>query len=147
MLLRQICCGWCGGFFCVCWSCWRGQAYCSDECIIAGRRRAHREAQRRYRQTQRGREAHREAECRRRKRLTKKIMDDRGSTPIFTGCKMQSSYMESTIRVRNFFERAGLGTKGHCHFCGSSGTIVDRFPRRGYSSSNYRAKMTQKMRC
>lgn len=147
MLLRQIRCGWCGRLFCVCWSCWRGQSYCSAECRIAGRRRAHREAQRRYRQTHRGRCAHREAECRRRKRLAKKIVDDRGSTSISTGCKIPSAGSLSIIQVGDFHGKAGLDKEEHCYFCGASGRIVDKFPRRGYGYRNYRVRITRKMRC
>jgi len=150
LLLRQICCGWCECLFYICSSCWRGQAYCSDECRTAKRRSAHRDAQKKYRQTEKGKIAHRKAEGLRRERQAKKNMadmDDRASTPVSTGCNMPLSYPKTTVEVKNFQGQGRLGKKGRCHFCGSSGTVVDRFPRRGYGNKNYKHQMTQKMRC
>lgn len=135
MVLREIKCRWCDIFFCICQSCWRGQVYCSDECRIYGRRKAHREAQKRYRQTAEGQSAHREAERKRRMRIVKKNMDDRGSTHISLGCKISLSYPDDS------YKRVGIGNKGRCHFCGSYGTIVNKFPRRGYGSRNLRSQM------
>lgn len=137
LLLRQIRCRWCGVIFCVCWHCWRGQAYCCDQCRLAGKRKAHREAQRRYRQTLRGKKSHREAENRRRHRLIKKNekkLDDATSTLLSKVYKMSSLSAQTTFWA--------LGKTGRCHFCGSWGVIVDRFPRRGYGKRNYRAQMT-----
>ena len=54
LLLIKVKCRRCGTVFYVCRSCWRGQAYCSDKCRKANQREAHAEAQRRYRQTARG---------------------------------------------------------------------------------------------
>lgn len=141
MLLRQICCSWCGCTFCVCLSCWRGQSYCSDECSIAGRRHVHREAQRRYRQTHKGKCAHREAERRRRKRGAKKNVADRGSTPLSTGCNIPPLSARSTGEGKGFDEP---GREGCCHFCGCWGTIVDRFARRGYGRKYREPKVSRK---
>ena len=144
MLLRQICCGWCGRLFCVCLSCWRGQIYCSDTCRMAGGRHAHREAQRRYRKTHKGKCAHRKAERRRRKRGVKKNVADRGTTPLSIGCNIPSSYPKSPVEVQNSYRPEGVDEGRRCHFCGSCGTIVDRFPRRGYGGSrNYGPQMTR----
>jgi hypothetical protein len=143
LFLRQICCGWCECVFYICSSCWKGQAYCSNECRTAKRRIAHREAQKKYRQTEKGKIAHREAEDRRRERQAKKNrtdMDDRGSTPVSIGCNIQSLYPKTT-------ERGRFSKKGRCHFCGSLGTIVDQFPRRRYGNKNYKHQMTQRMKC
>ena len=49
---------------------------------MSARCQAHREAQQRYRQTAKGREAHRLAERRRRMHRTKKTVDDQSSTPL-----------------------------------------------------------------
>ena len=144
LLLRLIRCRWCGIHFCVCWSCWRGQAYCCDQCRNAAKRRAHRQAQRRYRQTLKGQKAHREAERRRRMRFARKMrsvqktVDDRGSTVPSKWCKGLSLRARSTGRAHDFCATAGLGSPGRCHFCGSTGVIVDKFPRRGYGPANYR---------
>ena len=127
LLLRQIRCSWCDFVFYVCWCCWRGQAYCGDECRIAGKRKNHREAQRRYRQTSKGKKAHREAENRRRHGLSKKNqknMDDASSTVLPAwGMGLLLSVWNRIFHV---------GKTPHCHFCGRSGEIVDKFPRRGY---------------
>ena len=54
LYLIQIRCRCCGTVFSVCRCCWRGQAYCCDECRIAKKRQNHSEVQRRYRQTAKG---------------------------------------------------------------------------------------------
>jgi len=125
-LLLQISCRWCGGIFCICRCCWRGQAYCSTGCRRAGKLHAHREAQRRYRRTFKGKKAHREAERRRRMRISKKTMADRGSTNIPLLCKLNG--------------RRRMRTKGRCRFCGHPGRITDKFPRRGYGKHRNQAK-------
>ena len=88
MLLLQLRCRWCELVFYICRCCFRGQAYCCDECRIAGQRQNHREAQRKYRQTEKGKKAHRQAENRRRYGLSQKSqknMDDASST-VLQGC-------------------------------------------------------------
>lgn len=140
LVLREVKCHWCDIFFCVCWSCWRGQAYCSDKCRRAGRCHAHRMAQKRYRETAEGKRTHREAERRRRIRRAKKTVDDRGSTPISAGCKIESSDTEPAMKSENSYERVGVGNKGWCHFCGALGTIVNKFARRGYGNKNSRVQ-------
>ena len=90
-----------------------------------------------------GKKAHREAENRRRIGLSKKnkeILDDRGST-------LQCSYSKIATST-NFGDKEQIGSAGSssirfgwCHFCGSFGVIVDRFPRRGYGKQNYSIKM------
>lgn len=141
MLLIQIRCR-CGVIFCICRSCWRGQAYCSDKCRIAGRRQAHREAQRRYRQTERGRYNHRKAEHRRRIRISKKSVDDRGSTPQGPCNKIVSSYIKPSVRDFLVSVKAGVGESRRCHFCGTSGVVVERFPRRGYGKHTLSENIT-----
>lgn len=129
MLLVEVCCRWCKASFCVCRRCWRGQAYCSEECRRLGRGRVHREAQRRYRQTLKGKKAHRQAENRRRHGWSKKNekkMDDPSSKELAwcaIGLLVYARFL--TLRARAWFDRSG-----RCHFCGSRGRVVDRFPRR-----------------
>ena len=129
--LLEIECRWCGKCFCICRRCWRGQCYCSEKCRDAARREAHREAQRRYRKTEKGKIAHREAENRRRVGLSKKsgeIVDNTAATLPYRRLRIESADLKESI------ERAEkLGYRvGRCHFCGSWGVIVERFPRRGY---------------
>jgi len=129
LLLVEVCCRWCKESFCVCQRCWRGQAYCSEECGRLGRGRTHREAQKRYRQTPKGKKAHRQAENRRRHGWSKqgeKKMDDPSSRglPLWViGLLVYSRFL--IVDARAWFDRSG-----RCHFCGCKGQVVDRFPRR-----------------
>ena len=140
LFLVQICCRCCGMVFSVCRCCWRGQAYCCDKCRVAGKRQNHRKAQRRYRQTAKGKKAHREAENRRRHGLSKdqKNMDDPSSTAPPPWCMPILFY----LRIVIFHARAWFDKAGCCHFCGACGKIVDEFPRRGYGKANSAYQMT-----
>ena len=134
LLLIEIRCQWCDICFFICQRCFRGQAYCGDKCRIAGKRHKHREAQRRYRRSRKGKDAHRRAEQRRRKGL-KKSMTDRRSTATAGKYKMQTSCGQSEGGVNGFHSKGKLRKIGRCHFCGVFGVIVDRFPRRGYGAN------------
>ncbi len=78
LYLVQIRCRCCSIVFSVCRCCRRGQAYCCDECRVAGTQKNHREAQGRYRRTAKGKKAHREAENRRWHGLSKKDQKNHG---------------------------------------------------------------------
>ncbi len=124
-----VCCRLCDKWFCICQCCWRGQAYCSAPCRRAGRLRSHREAQWRYRKTEKGRKAHRLAENRRRHREktpVSKNMDDASSK---SGFDMQTwkSRRENSADFHPDFQN-------RCHFCGLIGEIVPKFPRRRYGN-------------
>jgi len=93
---------------------------------------SHREAQRRYRQTEQGRRAHQKAENRRRHPENpshQKNMDDASSTPWVCRFKVATGREKGTTNV--FFGQ------GYCHFCGRPGVIVSRFPRKGYGKRRY----------
>jgi hypothetical protein len=127
LLLVLIHCRWCDFQFCICRSCWRGQAYCCDECRHAAKLKNHRKAQRKYRQTERGKKAHREAENRRRHGQAQnkpKNMDDATSTPR----RPWAMKLLTRISERNW----PIHMRLLCHFCGIGGRIVAVFPRRGY---------------
>ncbi len=133
MLIKRIRCGFCQIFFRICRRCYRGQIYCCAECRVLGKREKRREAQRRYRKTEKGKKAHREAENRRRqraKRASAKKMDDASSIPPLI------LFMILAICVRILFPRFGKsgGMTGRCDFCGTRGKIVREFPRRGYAN-------------
>jgi len=119
LLLVEVCCRECGLQFYVCRRCWRGQAYCREACRRLGQRRVHREAQRRYRQSQKGKRAHRQGENRRRhgwSTKNEKKMDDhtsRGWASHGIGFSISSAFLRE-----------------RCHFCGCRGRVVERFPRR-----------------
>lgn len=123
----------------MCRRCWRGQAYCSEECRGLGKRRVHREAQRRFRQrrirfgrnrqTPKGKRAHRQGENRRRHGWSKKRekkMDDPSSKGLTGGVIRFLVYVSLFI----FYLRAEWDRARRCHFCGVKGQIVDGFPRR-----------------
>lgn len=127
MLLLSIQCRCCEFYFCICRRCFRGQAYCSDECRRAGQLIIKRKAQRKYRQTEKGKKNHREDENRRRHGLSKKNkknMDDTTSTVLPVWCIALLLWMQSQI--------FGIKPTPRCRFCNTSGQIVPVFPRRGY---------------
>ena len=121
--MRELTCRQCGLRFYVCRRCWRGQAYCCDPCRKAVRSHAHREAQRRYRATLKGREAHRLGERRRRMQRAKKTVADQSSIPT----------PSDPILIQ---QRTGC-----CRFCGREGIVVEQFPRRGYARGGVRDLM------
>jgi hypothetical protein len=68
-------------------------------------------------------------------------VDDRGSTPQYTGYKIQSSVKQSCIRDSYFHVKVKT-KEGRCHFCGIFGVIVEKFPRRGYGKYTLREKIS-----
>jgi len=125
VFLKKIQCKHCGSIFYVCRSCWRGQVYCGDICRRIAQLRAHRESERLYRQTEKGREAHRQGEKKRRTKKNEKnekTMDDVGTTPPLACDNVDSNLP---------------GEETKCHFCGAYGIVVKHFPRRGYGGRLY----------
>lgn len=139
--LIQIPCRWCNNDFCVCRCCFRGHAYCCDTCRLKGRLASRRKAQRRYRQTPKGKKNHSLAENRRRHRkfnLSSKNMDDHTSTSL-RQWTMVTSGEEKQVHF-------SIGLKCRCHFCGRTGEIVSHFPRRGYGKDVFYEFVTQTKR-
>jgi hypothetical protein len=65
-------------------------------------------------------------------------MDDASSTVLPTCCMSILLYLQIVIRdARAWFDKAGC-----CHFCGSCGKIVNKFPRRGYGRANLAYQVT-----
>ena len=137
MFLVEVCCRWCGKRFYVCRRCWRGQGYCGEECRHLGKGRVHQEAQRRYRQTAKGKKAHRQGENRRRhessplltrglSKRNEKKMDD----PSSKGLPWRVIGLLDDGHLLRVDARAGFDRRGRCHFCGCRGRVVDRFVRR-----------------
>ena len=127
MLLIAINCRWCDFPFFICRACWRGHAYCCDSCRTAGNLKNRSKAQRKYRQTEKGKKNHRESENRRRYRLTKKKqknMDDIPSTVLPVWCTALIIWTQHHI--------FNLQIKPRCRFCCVPGQLVPKFPRRGY---------------
>ena len=131
VLLLRIQCGFCEQFFHLCRRCYRGHVYCCDFCRIHGKRHKRNQAQKRYRQTEKGQKNHCKAENRRRQRRNgkgfEKKMDDASST---LGLKWIILFL---VAIQMFvFERKSGFWKPRCRFCGISGRIVRQFPRRKY---------------
>ncbi len=126
VLLIRIECRRCAQIFNVCRSCWRGQAYCCQKCRLTAQKEAHRKAQKKYRQTLKGKETHRLQERNRRLRQSKKNMDDATTNP-------------DTIHDNVLSKPADTGS--YCHFCGKIGHIVDVFPWREYAGRTVRTDL------
>ncbi len=125
VLLKCIECRRCAQTFYVCRSCWRGQAYCCQGCRRAAQKEARCKAQRKYRQTVKGKEAHCRQERNRRLRQSEKTMDDASTNPGMIHDNV-SSKPDCTGPC--------------CHFCGKIGQIVDFFPWRDYAGRPARTK-------
>jgi hypothetical protein len=96
---------------------------------LAARKAAHRTAQRRYRQSAKGRRAHCLAENRRRQRINHTAlekMDDQSSTLPPPKCMLA---LKSAPVLP--------GAAACCHFCGRWGIVVNKFPRRLYGKRVY----------
>lgn len=115
MLLIELECKHCKLRFYICRKCYCGHVYCSSRCRTAAQSKAHREAQRQYRTTDKGREAHRRYERMRRMGKTKKTMADEST---------------NTSSFRVILYPIVANTKPRCSFCGAYGEIVDVFPPR-----------------
>jgi hypothetical protein len=79
-------------------------------------------------------------------RKIKKIVDDGTSTPPITRYTISSLSTQSNAGVHNLHFKALRDRKKVCHYCGSSGVVVKKFPRRGYGAENYEWHI-RKMRC
>ena len=139
VLVREIECRRCGTRFCICRRCWRGQRYCGMTCRDTAKQQQHREAQQRYRRTEKGRRAHCDGEKRRRMGVRKKseqIVDDAGTTPR---CRRHTLI---DVDLSDFITQAEQ--HGYricrCRFCGCRGVVVPRFPRRGYGRWRWKWK-------
>ena len=133
MLLVRIICRFCRRIFYLCRRCYRGHAYCGDFCRIEGRLQKRRQAQRRYRQTLKGKKKHREDENRRRQKLRRqkveKNMDDTSSTALLRWVTTMAIF----VHFLGSRMKSGFG-KPRCRFCGAFGRPVGRFPRRPYGN-------------
>jgi len=135
LLIIQFVCRCCGTFFNICRACFRGQAYCSEECRISRQRQLNREAQKRYRQTEKGKKSHQEAEKQRRIRRRSKNVDDETSTMKSDIVCCLSEYIIESLKkfISNTLNSAE--ETGKCHICGKYGNLCNKFPRRGYGKS------------
>jgi|SaaInlV_200m_DNA_3_1039701.scaffolds.fasta_scaffold03768_1 hypothetical protein len=117
VLLIQIECKCCHQNFFLCRSCYKGQIYCCEYCRGTAKKIAHRKAQNKYRTSEKGRKANKIAQRRRRIKINKKSVADRGSI---------------SLSIRAIMHPLTLPGEIKCRLCGISGRVVERFPRRGY---------------
>jgi len=89
----------------------------------------HREAQRTYRQTAKGKKTHREYEEKRRIKKNKKTVADETTTPR---------------EARDIEPPERPGNRLRCLFCGLSGIVVAQFPRRAYGGKVFSEEMDLK---
>ena len=123
ILLIKIECRRCSLVFYLCRSCYRGHAYCCDFCRKTARRDAHRIAQSKYRTSDKGRKNNLMAAKKRRIKQSQKSVADRGSIPLPKNAIMPQFFLSEETR---------------CLFCCVSGTVVARFPRRGYQAHSFK---------
>ena len=117
VLLKEVRCKYCGRIFHVCRRCWRGQVYCGKRCRKICQRPMHRKAQKKYRQSDKGKKTRQKYENERKNQKKYKNTSDTGTTP------------QATFDIEPP-ERPGNQPK--CLFCGLSGIVVPQFPRRAY---------------
>ena len=128
--LQKIVCRCCDVIFHLCRSCYRGQVYCGQACRLAGYLRNHREAQRQYRETDKGKRSHREAEKRRRMKSSPK---NSVTMKVLQTCVGLAKTIQSLLARSKGTE----GGAAHCEICGISGASVDAFPGRGYGRAHH----------
>jgi hypothetical protein len=138
--LISIICNFCNKNFNICRSCFRGHAYCGDQCRTCARRKSHRESQKIYRSTEKGKKNHRESERERRKKQKikkiQKTVDDATSTVSPAIVYYQSIKQTTPPEFVNIPFSPSPATMGKCDFCGVWGKIVTKFPPRGYGGQN-----------
>ena len=115
--IKAIPCVRCSHIFYMCRSCWRGHVYCCEECRRAARLEAHCQVQRIYRQTDKGRKAHKEAERRRRIRYAQNSVADTPTTSPYSPYRISKKQFPITPC---------------CSICGKMGPVVDQFSPRRY---------------
>jgi hypothetical protein len=98
----SLSCRGCGVEFHVCRPCWRVQRYCGQPCSKLARRNSHRQSQKKYSKTPKGRQANRDKQKRYRKiHLRQKNSETDHTTEI----------VKAAIKERHQGNR--------CHFCGA----------------------------
>jgi hypothetical protein len=142
MLIKKIECDCCGRVFHVCRKCYRGQKYCSKECQKAGYLETHREA-RQYSQTDEGKERRRDAQIRRRdEKKEGGVKKGMGLLQkVYKSCMCLYMLIESMFSKDEEYENSQC-----CDFCGSSGVVVDAFPRRSYGVCRCEEKIDYKIK-
>ena len=129
LVLKEVKCKYCGQIFYVCRRCWRGQVYCGKRCRKICQRPMRREAQRKYRQSDKGKKTRRKYENDRKKKKNRKKTSDTSTTP------------QATFDIE---APESPGNQPKCLFCGLSGIVVVQFPRRAYGGKVFSEEMDLK---
>jgi hypothetical protein len=115
VLLIELECKYCKLRFNICRKCYCGHLYCSSRCRSEAQLRARRQAQSRYRTSDKGRQAHSRNEKMRRMGKIKKTMADESTNIPPLRVILYPIVQKSNPR---------------CSYCGVYGKIVDFFLRR-----------------
>lgn len=84
---RELCCRWCNQPFYVCLSCYRGEAYCSEECAREGYRAAQSKARAKHQADEDGRQDHLDR-MRALRELQNKPVTEKGIVKLAPGAKV-----------------------------------------------------------
>ncbi len=131
IFVKKKICKCCGRNFFVCRKCYKGQVYCSKKCRRAGYLERHRERQKKYQNSEKGKKTRSNAGKRRRKGLKK-------GTGVFI------SLMRTCVCLMMLFSPADKKYKNSkeaercetCSFCGKAeGRVTETFPRRPYGKT------------
>lgn len=134
-VLKALVCHCCGQIFYLCSHCYRGHKYCSKLCKTSAQRAAHREAQKRYRETEKGKKAHCESEKRRRLGKAAKGRFKKVGEMLVRCCK--SAVEKAKTKIETVLENPDA--EACCHFCHCHGRIVQKF-NRAYNRKGKQAK-------
>jgi hypothetical protein len=124
---------------------------------VKGYRKCHREAQKRYREKEKGKQKRRELEKNRRWRVYRELENTKSVENKKKGYEVEDCYgngngngngniqsqsLYTQVQVRSYIsninndkisaKRKKLGEKVSCHLCGCEGIIVEKFHRHGY---------------
>jgi hypothetical protein len=128
-VFRIIQCRKCGESFCLCNSCYRGQAYCRQECREQARRKQKSQANRRYRKTEHGRLDYCDRQRRYRREAASRVADQR-SQVVAECARITAPEAVSGMRRPMGVAGEGAGMLVCCK-CGRMGRWVEPFERIG----------------
>ncbi len=140
MYIIIVACRHCSIEFNVCRGCWFGKAYCSDTCRIKNQTERHRESQRQYRQTDKGKKCHADSERSRRQRQHQQkhaqkntVDDDSTTSPVDSSNLGEIGNEAANISFCTKQEGEFSAQRyAFCVVCGCLGVIVPEFPPRAY---------------
>ena len=118
----DVSCRRCSKLFFVCRACWRGQAYCSNECRREGALAMRREAGRRYQASVAGRERHRARQrAFRRRHGASPRVTHQGTQPAVVQVRARTSRTGAPLAII-----AGRAPVPCCMICGRAVALLPR---------------------